>query len=147
VSLIPFLLLVALTAFLGGLYRPDSWYMALSKPSWTPPGWIFPPVWSALYICIAIAGWRAWLAAPSIRSRAIGLWVFQLVLNSLWTWLFFGRHHIGLALADILLLLVAVLTFIGVAWKTSRTAAWLFIPYALWIAFASSLTFSIWLRN
>lgn len=121
-SLVPFLLLVALAAFFGGLYRPDAWYQALSKPAWPPPGWLFAPVWSALYLAMAIAGWQAW-KVRSVAMFPLRLWMAQLLLNALWTWLFFGLHRIGWALVDIWILEALVLAFIALAWKPRRSAA------------------------
>jgi tryptophan-rich sensory protein len=130
---------------IGFLTAPGDWYAQLAKPSFNPPSWVFGPAWTALYILIAIAGWRVWR-----RDRAgwpMKLWWAQLALNFLWTPVFFSAHQIGLALAIVLVLLVAILGFIVTSWREDRTAAWLFAPYAAWVAFASTLNASIFVLN
>lgn len=126
---------------LGYLTSPGEWYAGLDKASFNPPAWLFGPVWTVLYILIAIAGWLVWQ-----HDRAGGpmkLWWAQLALNFLWTPVFFGAHQPGLALAVILLLLAAILGFIATTWRVHRLAAWLFAPYAAWVAFASVLNAAI----
>ncbi len=145
-SLILFLVLVLGGGLaLGGLTMPGAWYAGLAKPSFNPPAWLFGPVWTALYILIAVAGWRVWQ-----RDRAgwpMKLWWAQMALNFLWTPVFFGAHQIGLAFVVILLMVAAILAFIATAWRQDRVAAWLFVPYAAWVAFAAVLNFSIWILN
>ena len=92
-QLIGFLLLVAAAASVGAVFKPDPWYAGLAKPAWTPPNWIFAPVWLTLYVMIAVAGWLAW--RNERRWPALGAWVFGLLLNMVWSWLFFDRHWIG----------------------------------------------------
>jgi translocator protein len=146
VSLILFLVLVLGGGLaLGGLTVPGGWYAGLVKPSFNPPAWLFGPVWTVLYILIAVAGWRVWQ-----RDRGglpMKLWWAQLGLNFLWTPVFFAAHQLGLALVVILLMLAAILGFIATAWRLDRVAAWLFVPYAAWVAFASVLNGSIWALN
>ncbi|HUD43535.1 MAG TPA: TspO/MBR family protein [Dokdonella sp.] len=144
-SLLIFLVLVALAAAGGIGFRPDAWYAALNKPSWNPPSWLFSPVWTTLYVLIAIAGWRVWCAsgAGDIRRLALALWIGQWIGNALWSWLFFGLHQPVWAMIDIAAMLVLVLAFIAVTWRFERVAAWLFLPYALWLAFAASLNGAI----
>lgn len=130
---------------LGFLAAPGEWYAQLTKPSFTPPGWLFGPVWAVLYVLIAVAGWRTFE-----RDRSGGLmklWWLQLALNFLWTPVFFGAHQIGLALVLILLMLAVILGFIVKAWRLDPVAVWLFVPYCAWVAFASLLTGSIWALN
>jgi translocator protein len=146
VSLILFFVLVLGGGLvLGFLTAPGEWYAGLARPAFDPPGWIFGPVWTALYVLIAVAGWRVWQ-----RDRGgwpMRLWWAQLVLNFLWSPIFFAAHQLGLALAVILLLLAAILAFIATAWRQDRVAAWLFVPYAAWVAFASVLNASIFTLN
>ena len=141
-SLILFLVLVVGGGLaIGYLTAPGEWYAQLAKPAFNPPGWIFGPVWTVLYVFIAIAGWRVWQ-----RDRggwAMKFWWTQLVLNFLWSPIFFAAHQIGLAHVVILLLLVAILAFITTSGRQDRLAAWLFVPYAVWVAFASALNASI----
>ena len=145
-SLFLFLLLVLGGGLvLGFLTAPGAWFAGLAKPAFNPPAWLFAPVWTVLYILIAVAGWRVWRRDRG--GRPIRLWWVQLALNFLWTPLFFGAHHIGLALFDILLLLAAILAFIATTWRQDRVAAWLFVPYAAWVAFASVLNGAIFVLN
>lgn len=130
---------------IGYLTTPGEWYARLAKPGFTPPGWIFGPVWTALYLMIAIAGWRIW--RTNRRGSAMKLWWVQLVLNFLWSPVFFAAHQIGLALIVIIFLLVAVSSFIFTAWRQDQVAAWLFVPYAMWVAFALLLNASIFVLN
>ncbi len=146
VSLILFLVLVLGGGLaIGYLTAPGEWYAQLTKPAFNPPGWIFGPAWTLLYALIAAGGWRVWQ-----RDRAswpMKLWWTQLVLNFLWSPIFFSAHQIGLALVVILLLLAAILAFIAASWRQDRVAAWLCTPYAAWVAFASVLNSSIFTLN
>jgi tryptophan-rich sensory protein len=147
-ALVVFLLIVFACAASGAAFPPGSWYAGLEKPELTPPNAVFGPVWSALYVAIAVAGWRLWRAAPSPRRRlALVLWGVQLVLNALWSWLSFGRHELGLALIDLVALVVVLVVLIATAARVSRAAAWLLSPYLLWVAFASWLNFRLWQLN
>ena len=144
-SLILFVVLVVGGGLaIGYLTAPGEWYAQLHKPAFNPPGWVFGPVWTVLYILIAIAGWRVWRGD---RGRPMKLWWTQLGLNFLWPLVFFWAHQIGLALALIVLLLAAILAFIAATWREDRAAAWLFVPYAAWVAFASVLNASIFALN
>jgi translocator protein len=130
---------------IGFTNMPGEWYASLAKPPFNPPDWLFGPVWSILYVVIAIVGWRSWQANPT--GRRMQLWWAQLVLNFLWMPLFFGLQQMAVALADILVLLAVILVFIGLNWRLDRLSAWLFVPYALWVAFATLLNISlIWLN-
>ena len=142
---IAFACLVVAAGFFGGLFRPDAWYAALNKAPWNPPNWVFAPVWTILYIMIGIAGWLVWRG--NARDRQIVLWLAALVLNALWTPLFFGAKLAGLALAEMLFLLAAIIGFIFAARPVDRRAAWLFVPYALWVTYATSLTAWVWWNN
>lgn len=144
-------LLVFLALVLGGglllgwLTAPGAWYAALDKPWFNPPAWVFAPVWTVLYILIAIAGWRTW--ERDRNSMAMRLWWAQLALNFLWTPIFFAVHQIGLAFGVILVLLGVILAFIVTVRRTDVLAAWLFAPYAAWVAFASALNGAILALN
>jgi translocator protein len=145
-SLILFIVLVLGGGLVVGfLTAPGEWYADLIKPSFNPPAWLFGPVWTVLYIFIAIAGWRVWKRDPT--GWPMKLWWAQLVLNFLWTPVFFAAHQIALALIVILLLLAAILAFIATAWRQDRVGALLFVPYAAWVAFASVLNGAIWALN
>lgn len=140
-----FALATAAASLFGATFRPGAWYAALAKPAWTPPNWVFAPVWTTLYVMIALAGWLAWRAEGF--GRAVGIWVVALVANGLWSYLFFGRQLVGAALADIALMLALIVGFIAVTWQPARWAALLFVPYLAWVAYASSLNAGIWLLN
>lgn len=130
---------------IGFLTRPGEWYESLAKPAFNPPDWVFGPVWTVLYIMTAVAGWRIWRAAPG--SAAMALWFAQMALNWLWSPAFFGAEMPWFAFAIIVALLGAIVAFIVQAWRHDRPAAWLFIPYAAWVAFATALNGSIALMN
>ena len=140
-----FLALCFGVAYLGAQFAPGEWHAALEKPSWNPPNWVFGPVWTMLYIMIAIAGWLVWTSAPT--SAAMWFWAAQLVFNAAWSWLFFGLHRMDIAFVDIVLVWLAILAFIITAWPISVTAALLFVPYLIWVSFASALNYSIWSLN
>lgn len=130
---------------IGYLTAPGDWYADLNKPSFNPPNWIFGPVWTVIYILIAIAGWRVWQTDRA--GAAMKLWWAQLVLNFAWSPAFFSIQQIGLALAIILALLAAILAFIAASRKPAPLAALLFIPYAAWVSFASVLNAAILTLN
>lgn len=130
---------------IGLLNIPDGWYAALQKPSFNPPNWIFGPAWTALYVLIALAGWRVWNVDRG--SRAVKLWFLQMALNFAWSPVFFGAHMVGAALIVVALLLATILLFIGAAWRLDRAAAVMVIPYAAWVAFASALNAAIYRLN
>ena len=126
---------------IGFVTRPGSWYATLTKPSFNPPNWVFGPVWSTLYVMIGIAGWRIWRTQR--ESAAMALWWTQLLLNWLWTPTFFVLHSPPLALAIVLSMLAVIVCFIAACWRRDRIAAWLFLPYALWVSFATVLNTAI----
>ncbi len=144
-GLVVFLALVAGAAYFGMSYQPGPFYAALAKPDWTPPDAVFAPVWTVLYVMIAVAGWIAW------RAQGFGpllwLWLLQLILNGAWSYLMFGVKQITWAFTDILALWLAILSFILVAWPVRRSAALLFVPYFLWVSFAAALNFELWRLN
>ncbi len=128
----------------GIVTAPGVWYATLNKPPFNPPNWIFAPVWTALYIMIAVAGWRIWRQG---RNAPMKLWWAQLALNFVWSPTFFSAHRIDIALAIIVFLLIAIIGFIIMTWRQDKIASLLFVPYAAWVAFASVLNGAIWLLN
>lgn len=145
-SLALFLLLVVGGGLAIGFFTaPGEWYAGLAKPPFNPPNWLFGPVWTLLYVLIAIAGWLVWRRQSG--STAMTLWWVQLALNFLWSPVFFAVQSIGGALAVISALLVTILALIALAWREHRTAALLFLPYAAWVAFATVLNASILMLN
>ena len=136
---------VVIGSLIGVLNIPGEWYQSLVKPRFNPPNWIFGPVWTALYVLIGIAGARTWLAGA--RSTRMTIWFVQMVLNFLWSPAFFGFERPALGLVVIVPLLIAILAFIRASWLVDRVAAWLFVPYALWVGFATLLNASIVILN
>ena len=117
-------------AWLGSRYLPDEWYKSLNKPTWNPPNWIFAPVWSVLYLLMALAAWLVWKQYEWMGARLrLGLFVVQLLLNAAWTWTFFGLHRPDLALADILVLWAAILMTLILFWQLVPLAGILLLPY------------------
>jgi translocator protein len=135
-------------AGLGGLATTPNiptWYAELSKPSWTPPGWLFGPVWSVLYLSMAVAAWLVWRKGNALVPLiSFGV---QLVFNAAWSWLFFGMHNPGAAFFDIVLLWIAIATTTIAFWRRSLVAGLLFVPYLAWVSFAAVLNFAIWRLN
>jgi len=129
----------------GFVTAPAAWYATLSKPPFTPPNWIFAPVWSALYIMIAIAGWRVW--KKGCNNASTMLWWGQLALNFSWSPIFFSAQRTDIALGIIVLLLITITGFITITWRQDKIASLLFVPYAAWVAFASFLNGAIWRLN
>lgn len=126
----------------------DSWYAELRKPAWNPPSWIFAPVWSALYLLMAIAAWLVWRRAGfTSGGRALALFAVQLVLNVAWSALFFGMHNPGAAFIDIVLLWLAIAATISAFRQFTPAAAWMLAPYLAWVTFAGALNFTIWRLN
>ncbi len=138
--------------FLGSLAtRPSipGWYAALEKPSFNPPNWLFGPVWTLLYILMGIAlflVWRLGLDTRGVKTAVI-LFLVQLALNVLWSYVFFGAHRLGGAFAVIAVLWVFILLTMLRFFPLYRAAGWLLVPYLLWVSFASVLNFSIWRLN
>lgn len=132
----------------GSAFRPDEWYFALSKPAWNPPGWIFAPVWTALYIMMALAAWQVSLHGEYRRRRLpLTFFCLQLAVNSTWSWMFFGLHRPGYALVDILLLWMLVSVTTGLFFKMRKSSGWLLAPYWIWLSFATVLNAVIWHIN
>jgi len=140
-----FLALVALAASTGVVFQPGEWYAGLAKPPWTPPNWVFGPVWALLYVLIAVAGWIVFSIPGTGIAR--GLWVAQLALNALWSFLFFGLQSTWLALADIVALMVCIAFLMYAADAASRVVTWLLAPYLAWVGYAFMLTAAILLGN
>ncbi|MFN3159119.1 MAG: TspO/MBR family protein [Rubinisphaera brasiliensis] len=126
----------------------DGWYRTIEKPTWTPPGYLFGPVWTTLYIMMAIAAWLIWRKAGT-KAAAFPLTLFgvQLMLNVAWSWIFFGLHQPGWAVADIILLWFAITATTVVFFQKKRAAGLLMVPYLAWVSFAGVLNFAIWQLN
>jgi tryptophan-rich sensory protein len=142
---------VCTAALVGSAFTEPSipeWYGSLVKPSFTPPSWLFGPIWSVLYLAMAIAGWLVWLRHRNIAvALPLALFGSQLVLNALWSILFFGLQAPGIALVEILTLWAMIFATLLSFWKISTIAGWLFVPYLAWVSFATILNFEIWRLN
>lgn len=125
-----------------------TWYPTIAKPAWTPPSWVFGPVWTCLYVAMGVAAWRAWRGAAAVEARAVlRLYAAQLVLNALWSILFFGLRQPGLAFFEILLLWALLVALLPRLWRADRVAGLLWAPYVGWVTFASALNGAIWWLN
>jgi translocator protein len=137
-----------LTAWIGSRFSPGEWYAQIQKPSWTPPGYLFGPVWSILYLSMGVAAWLVWRRAGFSGARlALTLFVVQLTLNGMWSWIFFGMQRPGLAFAEILVLWSTILMTMIAFWRVNSISGVLFIPYLAWVSFAALLNYSIWQLN
>lgn len=141
-----FVALVALAALFGAQFEPGPWYEGLHKPPLNPPNWLFGPVWSVLYLAIAVAGWLVWRDRPA-TTRPLVLWGGQLVLNAAWSLLFFGLHLPSLALVEIMLLLALLIATTVSFFRVRALAGLLFLPYVAWVCFAAYLNAGLWYLN
>ena len=144
----PFFIACTLAALTGVLFPAPKWYRQLTRPNWAPPTWLFGPVWTVLYVMIAVAGWRLSLGLPAAAAvAALTAWTVQIALNAGWTPLFFGLKRPDLGFYVIATLWVAIVATIVLAWPVDTLAAWLMLPYLAWVSFASALNFSVWRLN
>lgn len=134
-------------AGVGAVASADAaaFYAQLARPSWAPPGWLFAPVWSLLYFLQGIAAWLVWRARG--WSYALALFLAQLALNALWTWIFFAWRQGGLAFAEILVLWAFIVATVAAFWRIRALAGALLLPYLAWVSFACALTYSVWQLN
>ncbi len=132
----------------GAIFRPGEWYERIRKPDWRPPNGLFGPVWSVLYLMIAISGWLVWETAPG-EALALPLIAYgaQLLLNAGWSGVFFGLRKPGLALVELVFLWLAIAFTIALFYPISTLAAWLLVPYLMWVSFAGVLNAAIWRMN
>lgn len=149
--LVGFILLCFAAAGIGGAFTSssvDGWYRTIQKPDWNPPNWVFGPVWTALYLMMAVAAWLVWRSAPWARTwGALSLFAVQLALNVIWSGVFFGLRSPGLAFGTIVALWLAIAATIVGFWGRSSAAAALMLPYLAWTTFAAALNFAIWRLN
>ncbi|MDG6256400.1 MAG: tryptophan-rich sensory protein [Methanomicrobiaceae archaeon] len=152
VKLVIAIVVCNMAGILGAIFTqtgPDSWYAQLVKPEINPPSFVFAPVWTTLYVLMGIALYLVWMEGtdrPGVRS-AMAIFGVQLVLNFLWSFLFFGLESPLLGLIDIVILWVAIVATIAAFMKVNRTAAFLLIPYLLWVSFATFLNYRILVLN
>ena len=146
-----FILLAFLAAAIGGFATStsvDTWYPTLRKPSWSPPNAVFGPVWTVLYLLMAVAAWWAWRVGSAADGRlTVRLYGAQLALNALWSILFFGLRSPGAALIDIVVLWLILIRLYIRFRAIDRLAGWLWLPYVLWVSFAATLNAAIWEIN
>lgn len=123
-------------------------YATMEKPSWSPPAWLFGPVWSALYLIMAVAVWRVWRKGPSPQSKtAVRLYLTHLIFQALWSWLFFGIGRADAAMLDIIVLWLMIAAMIRAFHRCDRLASALLVPYLAWVSFAAALNAALWWLN
>jgi tryptophan-rich sensory protein len=147
-KLIISIVICQLTGAIGAIFTAESvgsWYLTLNKPGLNPPSWVFAPVWTTLYVLMGVALFIIWKKHQT--GYAIHIFIFQLILNSLWSFLFFGVRNIQLAFIEIILLWLSILITIILFYRISRPAAYLLIPYILWVTFASYLNYELMRLN
>lgn len=140
-----FLAACAVAAASGALFRPGDWYESLSKPAWTPPNWLFPVVWSCLYVAMSLAAAR--VGSLPGTSLALALWTLQIALNTLWSGVFFGLRRMAAAGVLLAALWLAVAATAAAFWQHDRIAGALLAPYLVWVSIALALNWSVWARN
>jgi len=131
----------------GALFSPGAWYRTLAKPGWTPPDWLFPIAWTALYIAMAVAAWWVSLSPSTLAVPAIALWSWQIVMNALWSPVFFGLRRLGAAMVVIVFLWISVALTTLTFWQVAPLAGWLMAPYLVWVSYAGALNFALWRMN
>lgn len=132
----------------AGSINAGSFYEQLMLPEWAPPSSLFGPVWTVLYAMMGISAWLVWRVDGFLTARvALTLFLIQLALNAVWSWVFFAWHLGGLAFANILLLWILIVTTLIAFWRVRAIAGALLVPYLLWISFASALNYTIWQLN
>jgi translocator protein len=151
-ALVGFLAICLLSGVLGGMVTAqsiDDWYPLIAKPSWQPPSWVFAPVWTTLYLLMAVAAWLVWRHGARFSGVRFALVLFfvQLALNALWPFVFFGAHEIGLAVVNIMALWIVLALTIWAFFGVSAWAGILMLPYIAWVTFAGFLNYTIWQMN
>jgi tryptophan-rich sensory protein len=150
IKLVLCIVICNLAGVFGALFTAQSipsWYVYLDKPFFSPPNWLFGPVWTALYTLMGISFYMILVKGTKKKEGAVKAFVVQLTLNAIWTPLFFGLRMPMIAFFEIILLLAAIIVTIIKFWKISKPAAYLLVPYLLWVMFASVLNFSLWILN
>jgi benzodiazapine receptor len=136
------------SGWFGSHFIPGAWYESLNKPAWTPPNAVFPLVWFVLYALMGIAAWLVWLQSRfSHLPFALAFFVFMLLLNILWSYLFFGLHQTGAAFIEILVLWIVILAVVISFWRIRPVAGLMMLPCLLWVGFASVLNYWLWRMN
>lgn len=143
VSLVGFFILCFGAASSGAMFRPGAWYEALKKPSWTPPNWMFPVVWTILFVMMAFSGWLIWEAQKMAAWPILALYVGHLVLNAGWSFLFFKQRRLDWALFEVAVLWLSILAMIVLFAPISQLASLLLVPYIVWVTIAAALNFRL----
>ena len=150
-GLVAWLALCLAASGIGALASANArtFYADLVRPEWAPPGWLFGPVWSALFLAMAVSAWLVWRVPQESKSRSVALRLFvaQLVANALWSWLFFAWHLGGVAFAEVLLLWALIACTLVAFWRIRPVAGMLLVPYLAWVTFASALNYTLWQLN
>ena len=149
-GLIGWLVVTFIAAAIGATasVNASTFYAQLLQPSWAPPAWLFGPVWSALYLAMGIAAWLVWRTAKFSQTRnAMLLFLVQLALNALWSWVFFMWHEGALAFVNIVVLWCLIVATVIAFFRIQKLAGWLLVPYLVWVSFATALNFAIWQLN
>ncbi len=154
-QILPFIICLTiplLVGFLGSLLTRqsvDTWYKTINRPSFNPPDWVFAPVWTSIFIMIGVASYLVWRKRKVVTGYgwSVVVYILQLLLNLMWSYLFFFHHQIGFALIEIIILLIAIIANAFIFFRINKVAGLLYIPYILWVSFASYLTYSIFILN
>jgi len=144
-ALVGFIVVTFCAPLLSVGSMPGAWYMALQKPSWNPPAWLFGPAWTLLYTLMAVAAWMVWKRVGF--GKPLMLYFVQLALNAAWTPIFFRAHQLGWALAEIVMLWIAILATLLSFRRVNAAAGRLFVPYLAWVTFAMTLNYTLWRMN
>jgi len=150
IALLFWLTVAYLAGFIGSqasFQGLQEWYPAAAKPSFTPPNWLFGPVWTILFAMMGVAAWQVSQTAHALKPLALGIFVVQIVLNALWSWLFFAWRQLAWATIECGVLALMILITAVLFFKIRKSAGWLMAPYFLWVCFATFLTYSIWQLN
>jgi len=152
ITLLICLAIPLLIGFIGSQFTIESvktWYTTINRPSFNPPNWVFAPVWTTLYVLMGIASFRVWQKRKTAEwfHWAVIIYFVQLIFNLMWSFIFFELHQIGFALVEIILLLLLIIINAFIFYRFDKLAAWLFLPYFLWVSFATYLTYSIFILN
>lgn len=140
-----YLIACGAAAATGAMFKPGDWYLSLSKPVWTPPGWVFPVAWTLLYLCMSASAARVAVLPDS--GQALALWSVQIAFNALWTPVFFGLHRIRAAMVIMVGLWLSVAATTIAFLVQDFWAGLLFVPYLVWVSIAGALNYSVMQRN
>ncbi|HUV39442.1 MAG TPA: TspO/MBR family protein [Planctomycetota bacterium] len=151
VGLVVIVVIVAAAPALGAWTTAEAtrtWYQEINRPAWTPPNWLFGPVWTTLYALMALSAWLVWREKGfAARRGPLTLFIVQLALNAAWTPLFFGMRWFGVAFVEIVVMWAAIVATTVAFFRVHTAAGWLLVPYLVWVSYASTLSGGIWWLN